>query len=177
MAPWSLAFDHDTSAGLLDDPVHHGEAQPGPFALLLGREKGLKEMRLRLLIHPVASIPHRQQNVRARLDAGRSLWRGLSDRHVARFDRQTSALGHRIPRIDGKIHNDLLNLPRIRSDGSRVRVQVRAQFDDVFPQQPAQHAIHVGDKRVETMTFGAMNWRRLNASSCRVRPDARSAAF
>src|SRR6266550_1240814 len=60
-----LAVHPDESAALLDDAVHGGEAQPRPFALLLGREERLEHVDLRLFTHPDARVRDREHDERA----------------------------------------------------------------------------------------------------------------
>src|SRR4029079_6268673 len=59
----------DVTARLLNDPVDRREAQPSSLALSFGREEGLEDALLRLVIHPRARVAHREEHVAARLHA------------------------------------------------------------------------------------------------------------
>jgi hypothetical protein len=53
------------AAGLLDEAVHHRQAQPGAAADLLGGEERLEHARQRGRIHAVAVVAHPQHHVLA----------------------------------------------------------------------------------------------------------------
>src|SRR5262249_56994178 len=65
--------------------------------------------------------------------------------------------------VDSKIHDDLLDLTGIRPDQASLRTQFSAELDDVLAQQPAQHAVHVCDQRIEVDDFRR---DKLTAAEC-----------
>ena len=58
-----LGVDRDLPAALLDDPVDGREPQAGALALLLRREEGLEDARLRLGVHAGAGVDDREQHL------------------------------------------------------------------------------------------------------------------
>src|SRR5688572_31301598 len=92
-------------------------------------------------IHSVTGIAYGQQHIGSWLHTGRRLTGRLADRHVSGLNGETTPFWHGIASIDGKVHDHLLNLSGIRSDPSGVRIEFRAELDDVLPQQSAQHAV------------------------------------
>jgi hypothetical protein len=63
---------------------------------------------------------------------------GIKQPDARRLDHQRPALGHSIARIGGQVHDDLLDLHRIRLDSSQFLARNKRQFD-VFPDQARQH--------------------------------------
>src|SRR5690606_20631531 len=63
-----FAVDVDVAAALLDDPMHHGQAEPGSLAALLGGEERLEYLGGGVPAHAHAVVCHRQFDVPARLD-------------------------------------------------------------------------------------------------------------
>ena len=62
-----LAVDLDVPARLLDEAVHHGEAQAGTLADLLGGEERLEHAVQHLLAHAAAGVGDRDQHILARI--------------------------------------------------------------------------------------------------------------
>ncbi len=63
-----LAIDADMTSRLLDEAMHHGEAEPRPFALRLGGEERLEDPIENLGADAGAGVAHAQKNVLAGLD-------------------------------------------------------------------------------------------------------------
>src|SRR5439155_16011877 len=61
-----LGLHPDVAAALVHDAVYRGETQPGPLALVLGREERLEEMALGLAVHVDTAVAHLEHHVRAR---------------------------------------------------------------------------------------------------------------
>ena len=97
---------------------------------------------------PEAGVGHDEHDVRAGLHRRVSGGVLLVDVDVARLDRQLPAVGHGVARVDGEVHDDLLELTRIGFDASQSGLQRRHQ-DDVLADQSPQHVVHLRDDGVE----------------------------
>jgi hypothetical protein len=69
------------------------------------------------------------------------------------FDGDSAAAWHRVASIDGEIHDDLLELSRVRLHATERCAGVKDQLD-VFPDQPLEHRRHAGDHGVEIQHLG-----------------------
>ena len=101
----------------------------------------------------MTGIANQQQHIRSRLDPDGIQARPFPDRHILGLNRQPPALRHRIARIDHQIHNHLLDLSGIRLDRAGRGVEFRTEFDDIFTDETPQHAVHIGDQRIEIQHF------------------------
>ena len=70
------------------------------------------------------------------------------DLNVHCLDIQCSAINHRIPSVDGQIHDDLLNLIGVCHNLSQGRIEMRLQCD-VLADQAFQHRHRFPDRRVQ----------------------------
>ena len=84
--------------------------------------------------------------------------------------------GHRVARVDGEVHQHLLELAASALTGHRSSDEIRAQLD-VLADQAREQLLDVMDDRVDVEHRGCSTCWRLNASSCRVSAAARSPAF
>src|SRR5262249_14874032 len=111
-----LAFDEDEAARLLDDAVDGGETKPGAGAHLLRREERLEDARQILAWNADAGVGHLDLHV----FAGRHYLVGaphrIFARHVGGADGERAARRHGVPRIDGEIDDDLLELALVDLD-------------------------------------------------------------
>src|ERR1700736_2687294 len=105
-----LTVHPDEPVALLHDAVDHGEPQAGAAANLLRGEERLEDLEPRRLLHADAGIAHREQRVLARYQWPVRLGVLLVERHLLRLDGQLSPGRHRVARVDGEVHDDLLEL-------------------------------------------------------------------
>jgi hypothetical protein len=124
-----LAVDPDVTSALLDDPEDHREAEPGPLALLFRGEKWFEDPRLRFLVHPHPGVTDSQFDVGAGRKAVVRVGIVVIELDVCRLDGQLAALGHCVARVDCKVHDDLLNLPRIGLDAPEIARREDSQLD------------------------------------------------
>src|SRR5438876_10580026 len=138
----------DEPPALLHDAVHRGQPQARAFAPLLGREERLEQMGLHVRRHADAGIADREQDVAPRRRREVLARIALVQFGVRGLDGELAALGHRIPRIHGQIHDHLLELPRVGLHGAERRIEPRREVD-VLAQQAAQHLLDVGHEAVQ----------------------------
>jgi hypothetical protein len=67
---------------------------------------------------------------------------------VPRLDGQAPAVRHGVARVDGEVHEHLVELTRVGLDAAQVGIQGGGELD-VLPDQPPQHLLHVRDEVVE----------------------------
>ena len=67
---------------------------------------------------------------------------------VGCLDAQPTSVRHRVTRVDGEIHDDLLELTRVHFHGSEGGGEGRGQ-GDVFSQQPCEHLLGAGHDRID----------------------------
>jgi hypothetical protein len=72
----------------------------------------------------------------------------LTGRVVARRDREPPAARHRVARVEGEIHHDLLQLTGIGLRRAEPRVEVGHELD-LRAEQPAEHPLELGDHLVD----------------------------
>src|SRR5580700_11761542 len=104
------AVDANVSITLFYDAVNRGESESGAFAPLFGGEERFKDMCERTGVHARASVCHYQEHIAADFRAWMVANISLVQVHVGGFDLQLAAHGHGIARVDGQIHDDLLDL-------------------------------------------------------------------
>ncbi len=122
-----LAVHADAAARLLDDAEHGRQPEAGSLAELLRGEERLEDACARRLVHAAARVADREEHVRAAKDAGR---RGSAvEVDVVRLDRQDSAVGHRVTRVDREVHHDLRQLTGVHRHGSELRIEREAHLD------------------------------------------------
>src|SRR6516162_8000076 len=73
--------------------------------------------------------------------------------NIHRLDRQLSPQRHSVSSVDDEVHENLLDLPRIGSDGSQARVQEQLQLN-IFANQAPEHFAKALDERVQVDDFG-----------------------
>src|SRR5262249_688852 len=78
---------------------------------------------------------------------------GLVEVDVRGLDGEAAALGHGITRVDGQVHDDLLELPRIGFHHPEIG-RAPCHQADVLPNNPAQELVHVGHDNVEVQYLG-----------------------
>ena len=139
--------DGDRAPGLGHDPVSGGQTEAGALPLLLGREERLEDAGAGRGIHPLTRIADGQLDVGPRRQTERPGALG-SERDIGRLNREPAARRHRVARVDGEVHEYLLELPGVGSDGRDARLE-QAVERDVLADQPLEKRFDVGDDGVE----------------------------
>ena len=148
-----LAVDPDVSFALLHDAEHRRESQPGSLSRLFRGEERLKDAGLRGRVHSYAGVRDRQHDVAARTDGEVSGGVRLVQFRIAGLYRQSASLGHGVPGVDGEVHDDLLDLARVRLDVAQA-VRQRSGETYVLADDAAQHPVQLPDDRVEIEDAG-----------------------
>ena len=124
------------------------ETEAGALASFLRREKWLEDARLHFGRHARAVVAHGQHHIIARHDLGPQPAILVVERKVFRLDGQLAPARHGVTRVDRKVHDDLLHLPRIGLDAPDIFRQHRDETH-VLAQQAAQHVVHVAHDEVQ----------------------------
>jgi hypothetical protein len=90
-------------------------------ALGFGRVERLEHPRGDVRAHPGAGVADQQPHVPPGDRHGVQIGLPVVEVGLARLDDQGAAAGHRVPRVDRQVHQDLLDLPGVGVDGQRVR--------------------------------------------------------
>lgn len=116
------------STTLLDNAVHHGQTQPGPFAHFLGREEWFKGVLQRRFIHAAAGIAHRYPNVAAGFQIGVG---GVAagEFHRPNHDGDPARPGDGVARIDHQIDQHTFDLPAVGHHLPGFGLKLRDEFD------------------------------------------------
>ena len=132
-----LAVDENEAAALLHDAIYRRQSKPGTLGTLRGEER-LEDARLRLVVHSDAGVADGQHDVLARHQRCVRPGKDLVERDVGRLNRQLAALRHGVARVHRQIHDDLVNLPRVRTQRAEAGSGNHHQID-IFPDHPRQH--------------------------------------
>ncbi len=100
--PAVSGFELDVAAGLLDEPVHHAETEPGALADAFGAEEGFVNLALNGLVDPGSRIGDADRDISAR---GKVAGGGfvLIDGNRIGIDRQPASARHGIARVYSQI--------------------------------------------------------------------------
>ena len=109
---------------MLDDAVDGGEAEAGALSDFLGGEERLENVRERLRGHAGAGVGHGEHDVATGLGARMFAAVELVELAIACFDLQLAAVGHGVARVDGEVHDDLLDLALIGFDAAERRIEI-----------------------------------------------------
>src|SRR5262249_17624895 len=111
-----LRFREDEAAGLLDDAVDGGKAEPRALADLLGREEWLEDFVDMFRRDALAGVADLDQHVVARGD--RFVGEACAFRllEISRPDLELAAIRHCISGVDRKIYDHLLELGEVGAD-------------------------------------------------------------
>jgi hypothetical protein len=111
-----FAVDIDEAAGLLDDAVDGGEAEAGALADFLGREERLEDLVADLGRDAGTGVgdvdPHVVGDRHALIGRLRRLFGG----DVGGAHGELAAIRHGVARIDGEVHDHLLELRDVNLD-------------------------------------------------------------
>src|SRR5713101_6512374 len=112
------ALKRNMAPVLLDDSVDRGQTESCPLANILRREKWIEDARHGARVHPGAGVSYRQPHVRPDC-CSRVLARvGTIHLDVGSLDSEPAPLRHRIARICGQVHENLLELGGIGLDAA-----------------------------------------------------------
>src|SRR5207245_16433 len=103
-----LAIHGDLAAVLPHNSIHDGKAESGSLALTLCGKERLEQPGPRTGVHADTSVADGHHDVRARLEADAAAVFTLLQNHIAGFDQKFAATRHRVARVHGQIHDDLL---------------------------------------------------------------------
>ena len=132
-----FAADRYKAIALTDDSVHGRKAEPGAFANSLGSEERLKKACLHFRCDARAIVRNGQHHVETGFCL-RTQRRDIFKLNVGRFDTEFTASRHGVPRIDGKIHDDVADLARIDFHGLQRTAMHDHQIDVLAEELPQQ---------------------------------------
>ncbi len=138
----------DVATGLARDPIDGRQAQSRALAPFLGRVERFEEVFPRLPIHADARVGDGEERISSR-DHVEMLERvGFVEFGFARLDRDRSAVGHRVPRIDREVDEDLVELAGVDADVARWAVEPQDQAN-VLADEWSQHRLGVADRGLD----------------------------
>ena len=137
--------DVNRAAHALHDRVDGRQTEASAVADLFGREERLEDMRFGGVVHAAARIAEAQLD---EVSSGRCRSPHLIVRDVRRFNREDAAARHRVARIDGQVHQHLLQLRGVPLNRTHAGRQARHDLD-VFAQRALQELLDLGDDRIE----------------------------
>ncbi len=104
-----------------------------PLPRLLRREERLEDAGPGRRVHARSPVSrHREHDVAARRDVEVLARVGLVEPASVGLDRQPSALRHGVARVDGEVHDDLLELGRVGADAGRAWLAATQSQIDVL---------------------------------------------
>ena len=124
-----LAHHLDIAAVLLHYAVDGGQPEPGAVPYRFCRVERLEDVAQHLLAHAAAVIGERQQHMGTRLHARIELGELVVEHHVACFDDYGAVAGYGVLRIDGEVHQDLLDLAAIGKNIGAQRGEIGLDLD------------------------------------------------
>ena len=145
----AFEVDVDEAAGLLDDAVDGGEAEAGPLARRsLVVKNGSKIFSFTSGVMPVPVSATSSSTYSPGLKpCSRNFWLSAVG-HVGGADRELAAVRHGVARIDGEVHDHLLELVQVRLDRPDVAAVTDLELDRLAEQPGEQHG-DVGERLVE----------------------------
>ena len=114
------------TAGLLHKAVDHAQAEAGALADLLGGEERLERPARDLGCHAAAGVGHGHHDVVARPRLAVDVEVGLTERGVARLDRQLAAVRHGVARVEHEIEQRGCQLAGIDAGQPHIRFETRS---------------------------------------------------
>src|SRR5207245_8901657 len=105
------------------------ELEACPPAQLFSRKEWLEDSRLNGCIHAISRIGNRDHDVGSGCAGDVLIGIGLVQIDIMGFDSELASLRHRIARVDGQVHEDLLNLAGVRFDRPDIRIQRRDEYN------------------------------------------------
>src|ERR1700674_1744624 len=110
-----LDVGQDKAAALFHDAIHHGKAEASALSTFGGEER-LEDARLGFVVHANAGVADGKHDVVARGERRVSTSEVLVEGDVGSLDGELAALRDGIARINGKVHDDLVDLAGIGAD-------------------------------------------------------------
>src|SRR5205823_1724646 len=121
--------DIDEAAGLLDEAVDAGEAEPGALADLLGGVERVENLVDDVGRDAGAGIRDLDQHVFADRHALVLQTAAFIGADVRRAQRERTAVGHGVPGVDGEVDDRLLELADVGLDLPEVAYQRNVELD------------------------------------------------
>src|SRR5215470_14419159 len=119
-APAHLRFGIDKTAGLLDDAVDGGKSETCAFTDVLRRKERLKDLVHDVMWDADANIGDLNLHVVRRRHSLVVEASAFLRANIGGSDRQSSAVRHCITRIDGEVHDHLLELRDVGPDRPKI---------------------------------------------------------
>ena len=142
------AVAEDEPARLLDEAIHHRQAEPGALADLLGGEEGLEDLVDDLLRDTCAGILDLDQHIVRHRHLALAGGLDLAGRHVARADRQLATVRHGVTGVHRQVDDDLLELGQVGAHRPQVPPVPHVELDPL-PEQPLQQHAELGQDLAE----------------------------
>src|SRR6478672_11602585 len=138
-----LTFDSDVPICLLNNSVRRGQAKSSSFAHIFGGKERFKDTVPDFRGHPYTRVTYLKNHK----ICGESRFITFSFTHsfIARGNRQEAAFRHRVSGIDGQVHDQKLDLGRVRHDRQIISTEVYDQLNPVR-KKPLQHLPHFRNK-------------------------------
>ena len=135
-------------ARLLDEAIHHAQAETRALPFGLGREERLEHALAHFGRHAGARIGDGDHHVLAGRHVGVALRVGIVERGIARFDREPAVAVHRVAGVDREIQQRVLHLERIDE-----RIPQAARHDrldlDAVAERAAEHVVEAAHEAAE----------------------------
>src|SRR5262249_5499028 len=115
-----LAEEADEAAVSANYGQDGGQSQPGSLSILFRREERFEDTVYDFARNAAAGIGHSDADIALLRRAGRQSSLFFDQITVSGPDHQLSAGGHRVARVEAKVHQDLPNLRRVADDAPQV---------------------------------------------------------
>ena len=142
------AVHPDVATRLPHDAVHGRQPEAGALAHRLGGEERLEDVLERFAAHTHAGVAHREHDVAAGHHLRAVELAEALDLRVLGANLQDTAGGHRVARVDGQVHEHLLDLARVSAGGPQLFTR-REEEGHVLADHAVQQGQGGADQRVE----------------------------
>nr|GEU28229.1 hypothetical protein [Tanacetum cinerariifolium] len=148
-----LAVDLDVAARLLDQAIHHRQAEAGALAFRLGGKERFERLRQHLCRHAAARVADGNHDVLAGRDVGMALAVRAVEQGIVDFDGEPAGAFHGVARIDGQVQDRVFHLGHV--DGSAPQAAGHHGLDFHFgAQRAAQHVFHAVEQAADLDHLG-----------------------
>jgi len=137
---------------LFDDPVDHGQSQPGAPAHFLGGKEWLEDPVAGFFIHAGAAVGDSEQREGAWLAKAMGRDEIPAQDRLLRRDAEGAAPGHGVPGVGGEVHQHLFQLVAVGKNGEGL-VRKPGFAGDVFADHPNDEFLHPLDNFVQVHGF------------------------
>ena len=141
-------MDADVAAALLYDAVDGSQTQPRSSASFLRCEEGLEDARLHRWAHAGSGVADRQGHIGTRLEPCLPWCVVLVEIHFGCLDCECAAVRHGVTGVDDEVHDDLLDLARVRFDEAWFRVHSENELY-VLSNEPSKHLLDLSQNDVD----------------------------